>query len=101
MVFSLVSLLFVPCSFSQTDSVATPDTVVVLPDTVLPDTMVVAETLIIDTVVARPADPVKPIAKAYSKRSADDSENKDYSGGKGSAYLEMSHGRSRRPPRYG
>ena len=63
MVFSLVSLLFVPYSFSQTDSVATPDTVVVLPDTVLPDTMVVAETLIIDTVVARPADPVKPIAK--------------------------------------
>ena len=34
------------------------------------------------------------IAKAYSKRSADDSENKDYSGGKGSAYLEMSKGKA-------
>lgn len=34
------------------------------------------------------------IAKAYSKRSADDSENKDYSGGKGSAYVEMSKGKA-------
>lgn len=34
------------------------------------------------------------IAKAYSKRSADDSENKDYSGGKGSAYVEMKKGKA-------
>ena len=34
------------------------------------------------------------IAKAYSKRSADDSENKDYAGGKGSAYVEMSKGKA-------
>ena len=34
------------------------------------------------------------IAKAYSKRSADDSENKEYSGGKDSAYLEMSKGKA-------
>ncbi len=34
------------------------------------------------------------IAKAYTKRSADDSENKQYDSGKGSAYLEMKKGRA-------
>ena len=51
----------------------------------------------IDNIVDKDGNSVSgspTIAKAYSKRSADDSENKDYSGGKGSAYLEMLKGKA-------
>ena len=51
----------------------------------------------IDNVVDKNGNSVSgtpTIAKAYSKRSADDKENKEYSGGKGSAYLEMSKGKA-------